>query len=267
MTDTPWRDESRLYDLYWEDGLDQGEIADELGCSRSTVKKWFNKHGLETRTQSEVVRLAHKKQDDDSPWRDKETLEKLYYEERMSLSEIASELGCGDEDVRRWMKKHGLERRSLSESHKTLTSSLYTNTSGYTIACSSNKMDESADEVPIHRLVAVAERGYNAVADKEIHHKNGVKWDNRPENLQLLSSSEHMKIEAEKQYDIEDTSYRKKETLYELYVSQQKSIREIADQFGVCGKTIQRWLKKNDIDRNSVEGGRKSTHTQGLGDF
>lgn len=52
------------------------------------------------------------------------------------------------------------------------------------------------DNVVIHRLVAVAEHGIEAVKGKHIHHKNGVKWDNRPENLEPLSNSEHQKRES-----------------------------------------------------------------------
>jgi len=43
----------------------------------------------------------------------------------------------------------------------------------------------------IHRLVAVAEHGYESVDGKIVHHKNGVPWDNRPENIELLTVAEH----------------------------------------------------------------------------
>lgn len=252
MTNTPWRDKGLLYELYWNQKLDQNQIAEKLDCSRATIKKWFNKHELETRSQSEVVELAHEKKNGDKPWRDKETLERMYYDERMSLNEVADKLDCDDEKVRRWMKKYGLERRDLSESHKTLTPCLYTNTDGYVISCSSNKMHENPDEVRIHRLVQVAEHGFDEVKNKHVHHKNGVKWDNRPENLELMENSDHLQLEAEQRYNIEDTSYREKRTLYNLYIEQGFSINDIANKFDVSDKTIHKWLKKNDIETRKV---------------
>ena len=39
----------------------------------------------------------------------------------------------------------------------------------------------------VHRLVAVAEWGFAAVADCVVHH-NSVPWDNRPSQLQLFDS-------------------------------------------------------------------------------
>jgi hypothetical protein len=41
--------------------------------------------------------------------------------------------------------------------------------------------------------LAVAEYGYDAVCNKQVHHENGVPWDNRPENLELMRIDEHAK--------------------------------------------------------------------------
>jgi len=49
---------------------------------------------------------------------------------------------------------------------------------------------------PIHRLVAVAEYGYDEVVGKEIHHKNKHPLDNRPENLVPLEKGLHKKADA-----------------------------------------------------------------------
>lgn len=51
-------------------------------------------------------------------------------------------------------------------------------------------------EVRLHRLVAVAEYGFEAVAGQQVHHANRIPWDNRPENLLVLSPSEHSRLHA-----------------------------------------------------------------------
>lgn len=47
---------------------------------------------------------------------------------------------------------------------------------------------------PVHRLLAVSEYGLDAVVGKEVHHENGIPWDNRPENISLVDSAEHRRI-------------------------------------------------------------------------
>lgn len=49
---------------------------------------------------------------------------------------------------------------------------------------------------PVHRLVAVAEFGFESVTSSQIHHKNKHKLDNSPSNLIPLSPHEHSIIEA-----------------------------------------------------------------------
>ncbi len=46
--------------------------------------------------------------------------------------------------------------------------------------------------VAVHRLVAAAEYGTEAIRGKHIHHLNGVPFDNRPSNLSPLTPAEHM---------------------------------------------------------------------------
>lgn len=45
--------------------------------------------------------------------------------------------------------------------------------------------------VLVHRLLAVAEYGFDAVQNRVVHHSNGVKWDNRPENIEIKTMSDH----------------------------------------------------------------------------
>jgi transposase len=50
--EAPWRDEETLRSLYVKEGLSQEEVADELGCSARTVRKWQRRRGVEIRDPS-----------------------------------------------------------------------------------------------------------------------------------------------------------------------------------------------------------------------
>lgn len=58
------------------------------------------------------------------------------------------------------------------------------------------RASSNSEYLPIHRLVAVAEYGFDEVDGNHVHHKNGVRFDNRPSNLEVLSNSEHTKRES-----------------------------------------------------------------------
>lgn len=51
-------------------------------------------------------------------------------------------------------------------------------------------------KVYVHRLLAVSEYGYESVKDKSVHHRNGIVWDNRPENIEVMSPEEHAKLHS-----------------------------------------------------------------------
>lgn len=50
--------------------------------------------------------------DEPTPWRDEETLRRLYHREELSLSRVADRLGCDDSTVLKWMRHHGIDRRT-----------------------------------------------------------------------------------------------------------------------------------------------------------
>ena len=67
--------------------------------------------------------------------------------------------------------------------------------------------DGSNVTVSHHRLLAVAEYGFDAVAGNDIHHKNGVPWDNRPANIEPIDPCEHSRIHAKEQTRTADGSF------------------------------------------------------------
>lgn len=46
---SPWHDPVLLETLYWEHDLSLREIATRLGCSKTTVNRWADHHGLQLR--------------------------------------------------------------------------------------------------------------------------------------------------------------------------------------------------------------------------
>lgn len=120
----------------------------------------------------------------------RDLVEELYVERRWSGERIAEETGVSFNTVYDWLDRYGFERHY----GKPRTSDS-TATGGYEI------IHGDGSSIPVHRLVAVAEYGIDAVKGMHVHHKNNIPWDNRPENLQLLTPAEHTRLHSSNQFD------------------------------------------------------------------
>lgn len=177
MVNRPWQDEDTLRELFIKKDKSTYEIADDLGCKQATVSKWLNRHNIDTG-------FEHYEKLRDETW-----LREKYIEESLSQHEIADLLGCGQMTVSRWCQKHGIETRKANFEKY----GCHTFDDGYEIF-SHRPKDGSGGFVKVHRLIMVAEEGFDAVEGMEVHHKNGIRWDNRPENLELLTPSNHISL-------------------------------------------------------------------------
>lgn len=128
------------------------------------------------------------------PWRHEGLMRRLYVEEKMSQTEIADRLGCAPSTVVNWLDEHDIETRSISEGqvvrYGTENCASYLPRKNGTVEWNTT-IDGTSYRVYVHRLLAVAKYGFDAVVDHEVHHKNHVPWDNRPSNIELLTKSEH----------------------------------------------------------------------------
>lgn len=55
-----------------------------------------------------------------------------------------------------------------------------------------------------HRIVAEQTIGRRLKKGEIVHHKNGKRWDNRPENLEVMTASDHGKLHGQRPEDLND---------------------------------------------------------------
>lgn len=210
--------------------------ADYTFCGRDCQSEWQSKRN------------------DNRPWRDEETLRELYYEENLSTTEIADELGCGNSTVQANMDRLGIERRSISDARRLAgckeNLGMWINQRGYEIT--QTRHDGEDFHVLIHRLLAVSEYGFEAVKGMHVHHRDNIPWLNTPGNIELLTPEDHASLH--KTGENNSTAKLDWESVSEIrqrYHSGEAAC-ELADEYGVVPRTIhevvsgKRWSNGSD---------------------
>lgn len=129
-------------------------------------------------------------------YQDKQVLEHLYHEEGLSTTQIAEKFGVTQPTIYNWIDRHGISTRTLSDAQKERYKDRpvpLSSKEGYERWWYADP-DGPDYQVYVHRLLAVAEFGLDSLRGKIVHHKNEIKWDNRPENLELITQSEHVGV-------------------------------------------------------------------------
>ena len=188
-----WRDEDVLRELYWDEELSIGEVAERLDTSRDVIHRWMVRLDIDRRPGPQA----------DRPWHDKELLRRMYFDREMSQADIAEEFDTVSCVISDWFIRHNIETPSYAEAgqiaRRVNRAFFYTDKSGYELAGS--RVGENTYSVPIHRLVAVAEEGYDSVAGDVVHHENEIPWDNRPSNLTVMDELEHRNMHVRGEND------------------------------------------------------------------
>lgn len=165
-------------------------LGDAIGDAMSNTcpycgNEYSSKQGLSQHTYR-----SH----DGKSWIPREELVEMYHEYRWSTEQIAKKYDVTPKTIRKTLDKYNIESRDVgelvSQGLKSMPPSIYTERRGYVVTKQRTDNNKSG-KVYLHRLLAVAEYGVNAVKDMDVHHKNGIPWDNRPKNIQLLDKSTH----------------------------------------------------------------------------
>jgi len=107
-----------------------------------------------------------------------------------STRDIADKLGYSKPVVVKHMNRHGIDLRK-SNRDKPPHFGTYRNTNGFYYEKWKRHTSEGYIDVYVHRLIAVSEYGFDAVKGMDVHHRNEITWDNRPENIELMGHGEH----------------------------------------------------------------------------
>lgn len=145
------------------------------------------------------------------PHDDPDKLNRLYWGAGMSQQEIANALGVSRMAVHRAMHRHGIETRGAAGIDRNY-SKLY-----YHIDNPYPHWKQNGSTVAVHQLLAIADGAdphkVFSGGDYHVHHKNEISWDNRPDNIELLTKEEHMRLHGKNREFGREKEYSDQECL------------------------------------------------------
>jgi transposase-like protein len=187
-------------------------------------------------------------------YKDEDWLREQYIKKGKSQNEIARELDVNSGTINYWADKFDIESRDrvgeVRRKRGVDYANFYTNDKGHELWKASDARGGD-DVMYVHRLLAIAEYGLNAVAENHVHHENGVPWDNRPDNIEPMNPEEHHRHHKQQFQDTwqnKDTPWRDEELLRELYVKRGIGTETLGERFGCAPTTVRRWLREYDIE-------------------
>lgn len=122
------------------------------------------------------------------PWQEEDLLRDILQRNYLPTSVIAEDLGCSPVTLRKYIREYDIDWQSPRYSfgpYKVSFKHLHSIESPYEV------WEHKNHTVRVHRLMAVAKFGFDALEDKDVHHKSHIPWDNRMENISVMKRSEH----------------------------------------------------------------------------
>lgn len=149
------------------------------------------------------------------PWKlravSADTLAELHHTRGLTAEQIGEMFDCSASAVRRKAAKLGLSKgrgcgstkHPPGPSHPNWRGGKHTSPSGYVfVRRPDNPMAGANGYVAEHRLVMSEKIGRPLASKEQVHHVNGIKDDNRPENLIVVKSGKHQQLHADHKREV-----------------------------------------------------------------
>jgi DNA-binding CsgD family transcriptional regulator len=259
-----------LREQYWEKERTTAEIAEKLGLSGTTVRKYMRRYDIERRGMSEARTDGNAERLQNEQW-----LREQYCDEERTSYDIAAELGVSDTTVREQMEEYGIDRRDVSVEgldeerlreqyyNKGLTGYEIAEKLGVTPPAVYNRMEaygmerRSMSEIqtdgniqPLESEQWVREqyckKGYTTA---EIAEKLGVSDNTVCCRMDRHDIKRRNRSEAQTNGNIQ--LVRNEQWMREQYCEQEKTTYEIADELSLSRTTVTKWLDVHEIERKS----------------
>lgn len=195
MGSKAYHDKEWLKQQYYENNLTLEQIGDKCDVTATTISDWMERHEMPRRDFKSA-------QQADGKYTGKAWLVQEYVDKERTMRSIGNECGVSPATILKWLRRHGIESRTATEHLKKDTVTFVQLRRGYVRATAKRPNGVDQDYCMVHQLVAIADGAdphkVFSNGDYHVHHKNEVPWDNRPDNLELLSSSDHAKLHGQK---------------------------------------------------------------------
>lgn len=189
-------------------------VGEILGCNRETVRKWVKRHGLPVKKKHRnKPRKPENKKLADKKWLEGELSSK-------PVKQIARELGATEFAVWYWTRNHGLSdtSQSHSEAVKKGLKKRFPNgrfgedhprwkggrriAGGYIFVRVDDHPNARNGYIQEHRLVMEKTLGRYLNSDEVVHHKDGDKKNNHPDNLEVKKRGDHVSEHFEASHEV-----------------------------------------------------------------